>query len=233
MDYNARYYDPYLGRFISADTLVPEPGGSQGWNRYSYVSNNPLKFVDPTGHCQGLSGAAWSICAEIALAIAPAVHQANEYRDDIFFPDANTTFMDRLEASTIVGAGATLVAGAAFYAAPAATTSAAVGSAAGAGGNLTAQVAGGVAGGESLSESWQSVEWADVAIAGGTGFVAGGLAPVVGTSGAGNIALGAGANTAQYAATQKVHGRPIEVQGAVDSAILAVCRRGTFPPNAN
>jgi hypothetical protein len=35
MDYNARYYDAKLARFISADTLVPEPGNPQSLNRYS------------------------------------------------------------------------------------------------------------------------------------------------------------------------------------------------------
>jgi len=49
-DYNARYYDPTLGRFISADTVVPEPGNPQSLNRYAYVRNNPLKYTDPSGH---------------------------------------------------------------------------------------------------------------------------------------------------------------------------------------
>ena len=48
--YNARYYDPALGRFISADTVVPNPGNPQDLNRYAYVRNNPLKYRDPTGH---------------------------------------------------------------------------------------------------------------------------------------------------------------------------------------
>jgi len=47
---NARLYDPVLGRFISADTVVPEPGNMQAFNRYSYVLNNPLIYTDPTGH---------------------------------------------------------------------------------------------------------------------------------------------------------------------------------------
>ncbi|MDY7077419.1 MAG: RHS repeat-associated core domain-containing protein [Chloroflexota bacterium] len=50
MDYNARFYDPFLGRFISADTIVPEPGNPQSLNRYSYVLGNPLKYRDPSGH---------------------------------------------------------------------------------------------------------------------------------------------------------------------------------------
>ena len=49
-DHRARYYDPALGRFISADPLVPEPGNPQTLNRYAYVYNNPLGYIDPTGH---------------------------------------------------------------------------------------------------------------------------------------------------------------------------------------
>ncbi len=48
--YNARYYDPTLGRFLSADSIVPSPANPQSLNRYSYVLNNPLRYTDPTGH---------------------------------------------------------------------------------------------------------------------------------------------------------------------------------------
>jgi RHS repeat-associated protein len=51
--YNARYYDPALGRFVQADTIVPEPGNPQALNRYAYTVNNPLKYIDPSGHCWG------------------------------------------------------------------------------------------------------------------------------------------------------------------------------------
>jgi RHS repeat-associated protein len=51
-DYGARMYSPVLGRFLSADTIVPSPGKPQSLNRYAYTLNNPLKFVDPTGHMQ-------------------------------------------------------------------------------------------------------------------------------------------------------------------------------------
>ncbi|MBC7250364.1 MAG: RHS repeat-associated core domain-containing protein [Anaerolineae bacterium] len=50
LDYCARFYDPALGRFISADTLVPNPGNPQDLNRYAYVRNNPLRYTDPSGH---------------------------------------------------------------------------------------------------------------------------------------------------------------------------------------
>jgi RHS repeat-associated protein len=48
--FNARYLDPQLGRFTQADTIVPEPGDPQALNRYAYVLNNPVKFVDSSGH---------------------------------------------------------------------------------------------------------------------------------------------------------------------------------------
>jgi RHS repeat-associated protein len=47
--YGARWYDPLIGRFIQADTIVPNPGNPQALNRYSYVYNNPLRYTDPTG----------------------------------------------------------------------------------------------------------------------------------------------------------------------------------------
>ncbi|MBI4356238.1 MAG: hypothetical protein HY597_07340 [Candidatus Omnitrophica bacterium] len=48
--YNARYYDPQLGRFIQPDTVVQAPADPQTLNRYSYARNNPVRYVDPTGY---------------------------------------------------------------------------------------------------------------------------------------------------------------------------------------
>src|SRR6185437_7721050 len=42
--YGARYYDPTLGQFTSADTV------SDGLNLYAYVNGNPETFTDPSGH---------------------------------------------------------------------------------------------------------------------------------------------------------------------------------------
>ena len=55
-NYNARLYDPFIGRFISADTIVPQPFNPQSLNRYSYCLNNPLIYVDPSGHGAGVHG---------------------------------------------------------------------------------------------------------------------------------------------------------------------------------
>jgi RHS repeat-associated protein len=48
--YNARWYDPALGHFLSPDTVVPEPGNALDYHRYAYVRFNPLKYTDPSGH---------------------------------------------------------------------------------------------------------------------------------------------------------------------------------------
>jgi RHS repeat-associated protein len=44
-----RIYDPTIARFLSPDPVVAVPQFSQSWNRYSYVFNAPLSFVDPSG----------------------------------------------------------------------------------------------------------------------------------------------------------------------------------------
>ncbi len=60
VDLRARELDPTLGRFLSADTVQPNAPGSQGYNRYAYVANNPTTWVDPSGHvagyCAGCTG---------------------------------------------------------------------------------------------------------------------------------------------------------------------------------
>ncbi len=48
--YNARYYDPAIGLFSSADVVL------DGLNRYAYVGNNPETKVDPTGNMLDTGG---------------------------------------------------------------------------------------------------------------------------------------------------------------------------------
>ncbi|AVV80773.1 Virulence plasmid 65kDa B protein [Leptospira santarosai] len=72
--YNARYYDPGIARFTSADTIIDGEFDTQGWNRFSYVKGNPIGAKDPTGHLgqlipvavrvgQGLAAAGMALCS--------------------------------------------------------------------------------------------------------------------------------------------------------------------------
>jgi RHS repeat-associated protein len=48
---NARYYDPSIGRFISADSInYLDPSSGQGLNLYAYCGNNPVMYTDITGY---------------------------------------------------------------------------------------------------------------------------------------------------------------------------------------
>ena len=85
---NARFYVPGIGRFASADTLVPDKENPQAYNRYAYVANNPLLLVDESGHCWGFASGMrdWNVtiggvtygggvnCANIDMALSIVQH---------------------------------------------------------------------------------------------------------------------------------------------------------------
>ena len=58
---NGRVYDPVMSSFLSADRFVQNPLTAQGFNRYSYCMNNPLRFIDPTGWLPGDGGSGGSL----------------------------------------------------------------------------------------------------------------------------------------------------------------------------
>jgi RHS repeat-associated protein len=60
--YRARFYVPALGRFLSADTIVPNPSKPSDLNRYAYAANSPLSFIDPNGHQQRPPSTCGAIC---------------------------------------------------------------------------------------------------------------------------------------------------------------------------
>ena len=47
---NARFYDPATGRFISQDTYRGERDDAGTWHLYAYCANDPVNYVDPSGH---------------------------------------------------------------------------------------------------------------------------------------------------------------------------------------
>ena len=72
----SRYYDPELGRFISADSEVGSVGNTMGMNLYAYCKCNPINYADENGNwpswatklCIGL--AVIAVCAIVAVATA-------------------------------------------------------------------------------------------------------------------------------------------------------------------
>ncbi|WP_282110060.1 RHS repeat domain-containing protein [Shewanella algicola] len=59
---NGRIYDFNIGRFLSVDPFLQFPENSQSANPYSYILNNPMSGVDPTGYSAVRSGnaSAWA-----------------------------------------------------------------------------------------------------------------------------------------------------------------------------
>jgi RHS repeat-associated protein len=132
IDYGARFYKPWIGRFIQPDTIVPDQRNPQSLNRYAYVLNNPLKYTDPSGHtaCYGTNqfisqatgdgGISQANCwaLQAAMVGASVINQVNQDMQTIFFPGQGTTFEDRLEASARIGALSVGTAAVAIAAAP-------------------------------------------------------------------------------------------------------------------
>lgn len=48
--FEARYYNPEFKHFTQADYVNPNLYDPQDLNRYAYVRNNPVKFIDPKGY---------------------------------------------------------------------------------------------------------------------------------------------------------------------------------------
>ena len=63
-----RVYDPVISRFLSADLFIQAPGNTQSYNRYSYVLNNPLSMVDPSGYVA-------TMASNMSLRMFPTIDQ--------------------------------------------------------------------------------------------------------------------------------------------------------------
>ena len=95
--YNARYYDPALGRFAQADTIVPNPQNPQNLNRYSYALGNPLRFSDPTGRfsedqLSSWYGKQWRTLFDLAW---QRFLEKAEFGDAITFGDLTSVFVEQ------------------------------------------------------------------------------------------------------------------------------------------
>jgi RHS repeat-associated protein len=105
--YNSRYYDPVLGRWSQPDSIVPSAQGSQGFDRYAYVNNSPLRFIDPSGH------SFWDVVGQFSQGFVYEFARVNAWMS----PDAqnklavNATESDAMLAGRIAADVATIVIG--------------------------------------------------------------------------------------------------------------------------
>lgn len=83
---NGRMYDPIIGRMLSPDNYVEDPLSPQGYNRYSYVVNNPLKYNDPSGQIAPLI--IFAAAAIIGGGINVATHWSSIYSNGSFHAGA-------------------------------------------------------------------------------------------------------------------------------------------------
>ena len=129
MYYVARFYDPEIGHFIQADTIIPSSGSPTGWNRYAYANYNPINYNDPSGHLALLAIAAIVVgVGLIAGAIDAAIQQHNTGEVDLV---QTATVAAVATGVAAIGAGALVATGVvtvtASTAAVAATTTATTG----------------------------------------------------------------------------------------------------------
>ncbi|WP_390593129.1 Ig-like domain-containing protein [Simiduia litorea] len=78
---NGRIYDARLGRFLQADPVIDGVTSTQGYNRYSYVHNNPLRYTDSSGYSID-AGSVIQIIGNvvlIALKLYPAIPYWNAF----------------------------------------------------------------------------------------------------------------------------------------------------------
>jgi RHS repeat-associated protein len=113
---NGRIYDSRIARFLQAAPFIDGETFTQGYNRYSYVRNNPLNATDPSGHFV-FTLAAIAITASEAFTVATAAHSilatASVFAGAGFLDalNAGATPGKALEAGAISGVSAAAFAG--------------------------------------------------------------------------------------------------------------------------
>jgi RHS repeat-associated protein len=199
--YQARWYDPVVGRFLQADTIVPELGDPQSLNRYTYAKNSPLVYNDPTGHI------AWFVPL-ITGAVGAGTGFIGSVGGQML--GAEGSFQDRLNSvnwkSVGVAAGVGFVAGAA---APF-TAATALGAA------VTSAVAGGAQYALTQGVNNERIDPGDFVFSVGIGAVAGRISGPVSTS----------ARAATYEATSRWLDRRV-VRAIVDEGIAETAVKGS------
>jgi len=227
IDMNARIYDPLLGRFMSPDMHIQAPSNLQSFNRYSYVGNNPVSMIDPSGNDIDLNPLDWpgdianlgnDAIAAVTSAASTVINALSSAGSSI----GNFFSQNGVLIGEIVGIAAVsiLTGGVLDYAL--ATGLGAVGAAV-----VSGAVAGAVAGALSSAVIGGHFSWQAVAVGALTGAVSGGISSGLGGAGAGNamrIVAGAAAGGASQWLAGAVQGHASFgsfIQGAITGGVVS------------
>jgi RHS repeat-associated protein len=217
MYFGARFYDPALGRFSSADTIIPEQSqGVQAWDRYAFVNNNPVRYNDPTGHFINFVAGAFigGLIGGGSYLIGAAI-------------SGRQVDPGQLAVATAVGVGAGLLV--------------ATGVGAVAGGTILASAIAGAGVGAVTAESAYNLtagdnyNTGDMLIASGAGLAAGAANGAIGASSLAGTTTGFVAETlvngtaggSQHLFTGLYHGRPLDESLLFESATVGAVTAGT------
>ena len=90
----SRYYDPAIGRFVSADSFASTGQSFLGYNMFAYCNNNPVQCKDLTGticvdalrdgreSAVGMYGGLRDVTEEVDRALEEAIAIGREFRDN-------------------------------------------------------------------------------------------------------------------------------------------------------
>jgi RHS repeat-associated protein len=109
--YEARYYDPFLRKFTQPDSIIPSAYNPQSFNQYSYVMNNPYKYVDPSGNVAIM--AAIGIAATVGAAIFGTVNVVSQMVEngDVGAPLDGGDIISEMAGGAAAGATVTAIPG--------------------------------------------------------------------------------------------------------------------------
>ncbi len=94
---NGRVQDPIVGRMLSPDPVLGDLADPQSLNRYSYVRNNPLGLVDPTGFCESPSDSDSSRCTTRGNQVGEIV--ITHVPPNAITPEGADRFIDSMQAA--------------------------------------------------------------------------------------------------------------------------------------
>jgi len=198
-DYGARWYDSTIGRFIQADSIVPNPGNPQSLNRYSYANNSPLTHIDSDGHIAFVPILIGGLVGGVIGGATYALSAGSSFE----LGEMAAALGVGIAGGALIGTGVGIGAGVAMLASIGAGV-----------GVLSGEVGYTVAAGSQF-------ETGEMLVAAGANGVEGGLSAVT-KSPAVKIGLSGAASVAQYTLGETVSGRTPTMDGVAASTLIGL-----------